>query len=130
MVMKTLRSKMLVYKRYPVSILLFWIIALSNNVNADAMGQKTMNSNSVCQQTSLKKSQEMIQFILNNLTETYTQVGGGGITEIKLIATNTFVVSISQEERIDQITYELEVDQNCKITILNRKVSAVTPWEK
>lgn len=121
---------MLAYKHYTVSFLLFWIIALSNHVNADAMGQKTMGSTTTCQQTPLKKSQEMIQFILNDLTETYTQVGGGGITGIKLIATDTYVISISQEERIDQITYELEVDENCKITLLNRKVSAVSPWEK
>lgn len=121
---------MLAYKHYSVSILLFFIIALSNNINAEAMGNKPMDSNVDCQQTALKKSQEMIRFILNDLTESYPHVGGGGITGIKLSATNTYVVSISQEERIDQITYELEVDQSCKISILKREVTAISPWDR
>jgi len=89
-----------------------------------------MGTDTVCQQTALKRSQEMIQFILNDLTKTYTHDGGGGISEIKETATNIFVVSISQEERIDQLTYELKVGADCKITILNRSENAITPWEK
>lgn len=86
-----------------------------------------MSSNSTCNQTPLKKSQEMIRFILNDLTQSYTEVGGGGISGIRQVATHTYMVSIAQEERIDQITYDLDIDQNCKITILSRKVSALTP---
>jgi len=121
---------MITYKNYSVSILLFLIISLSNVVNADATGQGIMVKNSECQQTAVKKSQEMIRFILNDLSATYTQVGGGGITGIKLTATKTFQISISQEERIDQISYELAIDKNCKITVLNRKESTVSPWQK
>lgn len=83
-----------------------------------------------CQQTPLKKSQEMIHFILNDLTNTYKHVGGGGINNIRQAATNTYVVSISQEERIDKITYELQIDTDCKITVLNRKLTAESPWDK
>ncbi len=46
-----------------------------------------------------------------------------------MTATNTYVVSISQEERIDQITYELEMDEDCKIKIIHREETAVTPWQ-
>ena len=111
-------------------VIFLWIIALTNSACAGTIGKQAMVTDSVCQQTPLKKSQELIQFILNDMTETYTQVGGGGITAIKLTATNTFVVSVSQEERIDQITYELEVDGHCNINILKRDVTAVTPWQK
>jgi len=111
-------------------VIFLWVIALSNIACAGTIGKQVMASDSFCQQASLKKSQELIRFILNDMSETYIEVGGGGITAIKLTATNTFVVSVSQEERIDQITYELDVDGNCNIKILKRDVTAVTPWQK
>lgn len=111
-------------------IVILWVVTLSNTACAAATGKQAMDSNQICQQTPLKKSQELIRFILDDMTKTYTQVGGGGITAIKLAATNTFVVSVSQEERIDQITYELAVDGNCAISIVKREVTATTPWQK
>ncbi len=65
---------------------------------------------------------------MNDRTETYTQVGG--VTEIKLIATNAFVVSVSQDERIDEVTYELSVDSECNTKVIKREVAAVTPRQK
>lgn len=100
------------YKRYLVLIPFILFNTLSSPIKA----------NSVCQQTPLKKSQEMIRFILNDLTHSYTHVGGGGISSIKQVTTYSYIVSISQEERIDQLTYELDVDKNCKISLLSRKV--------
>ena len=105
-------------------------IAFLNVSNADNSGKQVMAAQQICQQTPLKKSQELIRFILNDITETYTQVGGGGITGIKLVSTDTFVVSVSQEERIDKISYELSVDGKCNIKIIKREVTAVTPWQK
>lgn len=127
---KTQRSGKLTNKCCLLSIALFWLIMLSGTINAKDTGQNTMDENSVCQHTPLKNSQEMIRFILNDLTETYTQVGGGGISGIKQVATYSYRVSISQEERVDQITYELEVDQHCKITIVNRTVSTKSARER
>jgi hypothetical protein len=60
----------------------------------------------------------MIRAILDDISKSYTLPGGGGISKIRLDATNVYIVSISQEERIDEITYELDIDQNCKAVIL------------
>ena len=60
--------------------------------------------------------------------ESYTEIGGGGISQIKLSATNTYVVSISQEERVDQITYEMSIDDNYKATIKKRTETSVNPY--
>lgn len=112
-----------VFKRYLTPTLLVALVTLSGCSNAYATGQDAMSSDASCQQTPLKKSQEMIRFILDDLTESYTHVGGGGISGIKLVATSTYRVSISQEERVDQITYELAVDEKCRISIVDRKIS-------
>ena len=106
------------------------IIVFSNTACAGTKGQQAMTTDSTCQLTPVKKSQEQIRFILDDISKTYSEVGGGGITGIKLSATNTFVVSISQEERIDQITYELDMDASCKISIVKKELAAVTPWNK
>ena len=88
-----------------------------------------MNSNASCKLTPVKKSEHMIRFVLDDLSTSYSHEGGGGISEIKQIATNTFRVSIAQEERIDQITYELELNEACEVKILNKEITAVSPWE-
>ncbi len=117
-------------KLYPVLTLLFCLIGFSGYVNSNSIELKKMNSKTVCDASALEKTQEMIRFILDDITKTYTQVGGGGITKINQIATNSYMVSISQEERIDEITYELSIDSACKISIVNKKITASSPWEK
>ena len=81
---------------------------------------------SVCKETPLEQSQAMIRAILNDIGETYTQGGGGGISSIQQTATRTYVVSISQEERIDQIRYELALDERCQVSILSRNTTTVS----
>ena len=94
-------------------------------------GSLSANETSLsCQQNALQKSQRLIRFILDDLSATYTQVGGGGISNIKQTATNAFRVSIAQEERIDQISYQLKFEQDCQITLVKRKSTAVSPWER
>ena len=80
-----------------------------------------------CTRPPLEQSREMIRTVLDDLMQTYTQVGGGGISSIRLAATRTYVVSIAQEERIDEITYELDVDEACKARIVRREESSRTP---
>ena len=84
----------------------------------------------VCTHPSLEQSREMIRTTLDNVLQTYTQVGGGGISSIRLAATRTYVVSIAQAERIDEITYELDVDASCKVRILRREESSRSPGER
>ncbi len=81
-----------------------------------------------CELTPLKRSQEILTVILNDIPTHYTHVGAG-ITGIKLSATNVYVISIAQEERIDQLTYEVAVDENCEIKILSRELNAISPWD-
>ena len=79
-----------------------------------------------CGKTALEKSECMIKAILENVKITYTHVGGGGITEIKSIATNVYRVSITQEERVDTITYEFGLKPNGELHISKRSIGAET----
>ena len=87
-----------------------------------------MSSKMKCQITALQRSQEMIRTILDDLTKSYTEVGGGGISQIKLSATDTYVVSLPQEERIDQLSYVMSIDEHCKAVIKKRTETAVNPY--
>jgi hypothetical protein len=89
-----------------------------------------MNTESSNNVNALNQSQDFIRLILDDLSTNYTHVGGGFITKIKLTATNTFQVSISQEERIDLITYELEISDSSEVKIINKSVDAIIPWEE
>jgi hypothetical protein len=73
-----------------------------------------------CTRNALERSTCLIDAILKDVMATYTHVGGGGITGIKAVATNRYTVSISQEERIDLITYDLEVKPDGQVVITKR----------
>lgn len=81
-----------------------------------------------CNVSRFEKSQRIIEKVLEDLSENYDQVGGE-ISNIRLTATNVYQVSVSQEERIDLLTYHVEVNSTCEVTILKKDVSAKAPWE-
>jgi hypothetical protein len=85
-----------------------------------------MKSGIKCGDTAISQSMCMIVAILDDVKASYTHVGGGGITEIKMIATNTYTVAISQEERVDLITYVLKI-KNGMAQITSRTESTKTP---
>ena len=88
-----------------------------------AIAKKIKNPKSLkikCGTTMLEKSDCMIRTTLEDIKATYTHKGGGGITEIKALATNIYRVSISQEERIDHLTYEFEWKANGELIISKR----------
>jgi hypothetical protein len=97
---------------------------------AEEGNQQTRNTERSCSVTVLSQSQDFIRAILDDISANYTHVGGGGITKIKLIATNTFEVSISQEERIDLMTYKVEVNDSCEVKIINKSVNAIMTLEE
>lgn len=68
----------------------------------------------------------LFQFLLNDIKSTYAHDGGGGISDIKQTQTNVFVVSIAQEERIDQLTYQLSIDDSCKVALVKKEESAIS----
>jgi len=120
------RSKYLV--KYSQLMIIPFFITLIGGVSSSAIGQNTMNTEKKCSLSPVKRSQAMIRTILNDLSTSYNEIGGGGISQIKLSATNTYVVSISQEERIDQITYEMSLDDSCKASIEKRTETSVNPY--
>lgn len=76
---------------------------------------------------ALFRTQALMRAILDDLPKAYTWVGGGGIIEIRELATGKYIAMMSQEERIDTITYELTCDHACKVTILRRTAGSITP---
>lgn len=70
-----------------------------------------------CQMNAIERSKCIIEAILADISRTYSQVGGGGISAIKQNSTTSFTVSISQEERIDLLTYEATVDGKGKVSV-------------
>ena len=99
-----------------------FFVAFSMSCSADNItAGKTMN----CNNSAIKKSSLLIRYVLDDIEKNYHHTGGGGISEIKQTQTNVFVVSIAQEERIDQLTYAMEIDDGCKITLLEKSESTI-----
>ena len=80
-----------------------------------------MSYNTNCHNNAIARSLCIFEAILNDIGETYKLAGGGGISSIKQDATWVYTVSISEKERINQITYTLEMSPDNKILISNRK---------
>ena len=120
--------KKIAFKKLTFFLFLAAQIIFSSSCSAaeTSLNEDQRSSDKMECKTPLDKSAAMIEFVLTDLKSTYTEVGGGGITEIKQSFTNTFVVSIAQEERIDQLTYELSIDKDCNIKILDKKSSTIT----
>lgn|GEM_PF-2311749 len=111
-------------KKISIILLLMQFVAPSWSADSGQIGSNAKNSKRLeCKMTSVKKSKAAIEVILTDLDSSYTEVGGGGISEIKQIRTNVYMVSIPQEERIDQFTYEVSVDDACKVEILKKEPS-------
>ena len=73
-----------------------------------------------CRQTALARSKSLIDAVVADVVKTYPLTGGGGISEIQLVATDVIRVSISQEERIDEMTYHLTTRPSCEVSIVKR----------
>jgi hypothetical protein len=65
----------------------------------------------------------MIATVLRDVRETYLLTGGGGISALRGVATDTYAVSIAQEERLDVITYVLQLDDHGEAVIKQRTES-------
>lgn len=111
----------------------FFCAAISINllISIGCSAQTNANKNSKvvdmkCKNSAIEKSNALIQFLLSDIKSTYPHDGGGGISEIKQTQTNVFVVSIAQEERIDQLTYELSIDDSCKVALVKKEESSIS----
>ncbi|NOQ12921.1 MAG: hypothetical protein GQ583_00365 [Methyloprofundus sp.] len=79
------------------------------------------NTHLDCTKSTVARSLCIIEMILSDIRKTYRPAGGGGISSIKQDATWVYTVSISQEERVDLITYTIEMSSDGKMTIKDRK---------
>ncbi len=73
-----------------------------------------------CDEGAVSSSKRMIEAVLSDVIKTYPMTGGGGISEIKMMATNTYRITILQEESPHVFTYELKSQANCKIKIMKK----------
>lgn len=78
-------------------------------------------------QSAVGKSSLVINALLQDLDKTYNHSGGGGITLIKQLSRDSYGVSISQEERVDEFHYQFKIDKNCKVHIIRKTESTKTP---
>jgi len=123
--MDVTRLEQMLMKRWFSIILLFPLILISLTAfGENKKASRPMKSKSGCSKHALARTECMISAILENIRTTYSNVGGGGITEIKSLATNTYRVAISQEEKIDHITYEFEEMGDGQLRISKRTESA------
>ncbi len=72
---------------------------------------------------ALSQSRNIIQLILDDIAENYPFEGGGGIAFIHQDATWIYSAAITQEERVDLITYTLERLASGKLVIKNKQYS-------
>ncbi len=110
-----------------LACLMFAVLAAAPG--AAYSGEKIMNTASDCSKNVLTRSKCMIEAVLADVMATYTRVGGGGITDIRLVATDTYAVSIAQEERIDKIIYQLTITKDGKVAIASRDEETVSPGQ-
>ncbi|MER2520115.1 MAG: hypothetical protein ABTQ34_05435 [Bdellovibrionales bacterium] len=71
---------------------------------------------------AIAQSRCVIEAILVDLGKSY-KLDGGGISRIDQDSTWVYTVSIPQEERVDLITYTVEISQQGTVAIKDRKMS-------
>lgn len=104
------------------------VFALCGSVpDAWAQGTAAKAVPFTCPSTALARTDCLIRAALDDLARTYKSVGGGGISEIKQLSTYAYRISIVQEERVDQVTYEFGVRPKGVFVILKRIASTDEP---
>lgn len=84
-------------------------------------------TNTDCTESPVARSRCIIEAILADLSETYTETGGGGIAAIRQETTSSYTIEILQEERIDLVTYTVDVAPDGTVKILDRKSGTDSP---
>ena len=96
--------------------------------HAGAESSKASATNSrECNMNALEQSICTYELILADMKATYEMTGGGGISGIRQATTTSFVVSVSQEERTDLVTYEIHMAKNGTVSIAGKKIGVESP---
>jgi hypothetical protein len=81
-----------------------------------------MNMSKKCAKDNLHQSICKIEMILEDISKNYAWIGGE-VSEIKLIATNSYQITMPQNERADIFTYEFAAKADGTVTIVSKKES-------
>ena len=73
-----------------------------------------------CTMDALHQSACIYQLILDDLKATYPFPGGGGIQSIVQKSTTGFVASLGQEERVDEISYDIAIAADGSVSIAGK----------
>jgi hypothetical protein len=113
---------------YPVMkklITLTFLIFCSSSFSADLSDTK-LTDNPLLKCSHLVKTISSFKAIINDIEYSYTQIGGP-MTSIAAAGENTYEVYITQEERIDRLTYSLKFNENCDVEIIDKKEETLDP---
>lgn len=104
--------------------------AASKSVPAD--GGKNMAPAKQLTSGNLYRTRCMIGLILQDLATGHSGVYGGGISSINATSSTSYVVALSQDERIDRLTYEFNVNADGSVSVKSKVAStqSVEPKEK
>lgn len=93
--------------------------------NAQSSSQKVkfMTTKKSCKNDQFSHTKCMIELILQDLEMSGDGVGGGGVSEIKQIMTETYTVSLPMEERTQIYTYKFDVQP--ELISIESKTSSV-----
>jgi len=83
-----------------------------------AIAEKTMTRN--CTMDALNQSICIFGLILDDLKATYPFPGGGGLQSIVQTSTTGFTASLAQEERTDEIDYEIAIADDGSVSIASK----------
>lgn len=95
------------------------ILAITLALQSSADGRHRM-SDKKSPITPVERSIRSYEAILADVRKTYTMTGGGGISQIREVETDKYMVSLSQEERTDTITYSLTISPTGQVSIIGR----------
>jgi len=107
-----------------ISLIVFALCGTVSDAWAQGTAAKALPF--TCPSTALARTDCLIRAALDDLARTYKSVGGG-ISEIKQLSTYAYRISIVQEERVDQVTYEFGVRPKGVFVILKRSTSTDEP---
>lgn len=109
-----------------VAVVLSGVAGGSSFAAEAGKGAETMAAD--CTKTPVAQSRCIIDAILEDLEKTYSFSGsGGGVSGIKQETSWSYTVSLPQEERVDLITYTVEMSPEGKVIIKDRKTGTQTP---
>jgi hypothetical protein len=89
---------------------------------------KTPMKSKKCGAGALNRSKCMIELIFEELSDSYSAAsGGGGVSKIQALSTTSYMISVSQEERVDQFTYEFDLSKPGVVAMIKKTESTKSP---